>query len=420
VKLTRILAFVAFLAPGALSAQVPTAVPAPDTAVAEPIEAPPPPGLAAAETGRSQRCVVTLARMDTLDTKLAPLANRSLRLRVLYEAVTREDTTRAAPFDTKDPIEAAVTRWYTADQRLAVQYSTTGDSLVEVKRAEGRNEISARLRAAIDSVSAQGQAELKSNEELQAEIGECQGVVFVRSAVRESCPPSLTIPLCAAARVDSIVPGFTFVNDPLEMWDIESASLWSVPQRLSPGPNGGLLGGESSVSERRGNLQLSLAVRLYAQERSTLTADQLAGIQVDLDSIGITFKHPQFILYPVLGFEFVIADPIAGENFYFLHFGDLSQPSRDVIWSGPAPGRGPTRMILPAKKWVLDRLAAGEIVSLTAVKFADATTKQAEAVYNLELTSVRQSSSVAALVAYFTGGDLEKDFSALVPPPAGD
>ena len=174
---------------------------------------------------------------------------------------------------------------------------------------------------------------------------------------------------------------------------------------------------ETGAVERRGNLRLSLTVKLTFQDRSKMTPEQIAAIQTDLDSIGFTFNHPAIVISPALAFEFRFAEPLAGENFYFLHFGDLSQPTRDVIWSGPAQVRGPLQVLTPAKKSVLDRLAAGEIVSLTAARFADATSRQADAVYSLELTSARQASSVSALLSYITGAQLGEDFTALVPPP---
>ena len=408
----RLLLLLALILPAPVVAQVT------DTLAAESVELPPA-GLAAAEIARSRRCVPALARLDTLNVKLEPLAVRSNRLRQLYEAVTREDTTRAAPFDARDPVESAVSKWFGEDQALAVRYSTTGDSLLEVRRAKGRDEISTRLKSEIDSTNTRARGHITATGELDAEVAECENVMLVRSAVLESCPPSLTIPVCAAARTDSVLPTYHFVKDPVEMWDVESSSLWTLPQRLSVGSSGIILGGESAASERRGNLVLGLAIRPMIQDRTELTPEQIAGIQADLDSIGFTYKHPQLLVSPTLEFEFIIAEPIAAENFYFLHFGDLSQPTTDVIWSGPAPSRGPVRMLLPAKKSVLDRLAAGEIVSLTAVRFADPASKQAEAVYSLELSSLRQSSAVGGLLSYFTGGQLGQDLDAIAPPTGG-
>ena len=403
----------------AVTLPAPMVAQVPDTLAAEPAEPPPPAGLAAAEISRSLRCVPTLARLDTLNVKLEPLAVRSTRMRQLLDAVTREDTTRAAPFDARDPVDASVSRWFAADQTLAVQYSTTGDSLVEARRARGREEIGKRLQSVIDSTNVRAKELMDATGELDGEVAECENVLLVRSAVLERCPPSLTIPVCAAARTDSVVATYHFVGDPVEMWDVESSSLWTDPVRLGVSPNGSILGAESSVSERRGNLVLGLAIRPMVQERANLTPEELATLEAGLDSIGVTYKHPRFVIAPTLSFEFIIAEPIAGENFYFLHFGDLSQPTRDVIWSGPAPARGPTRMIIPGRKSVLDRLAAGEIVSLTAVRFADATSKQAEAVYSLELPSLRQDSAVGGLMQYYTGGQLGQDFDAIVPPTGG-
>ena len=43
------------------------------------------------------------------------------------------------------------------------------------------------------------------------------------------------------------------------------------------------------------------------------------------------------------------AEPLAGETRYFLHFGDLSNPARDVIWTSPSTGH-PIQAEVPATR----------------------------------------------------------------------
>jgi hypothetical protein len=159
-----------------------------------------------------------------------------------------------------------------------------------------------------------------------------------------------------------------------------------------------------------------LSVEPMIRDRTQVPAADVSQLQANLDSLGIAYKHPKYILAPSLAIAVEVSEPLAGETRYFLHFGDLSNPARDVIWSGPATGH-PVQVQLPATKAVLDRLATGEGVSLTAVRFADAAQKQGEAVYSVELTQVGQALAVSQLLAYMKSG-LGEDFSALVPAGA--
>ena len=400
-----------------LGVTMPVPLLAQDTLAAEPADAPPP-GLTAAELARSRRCVPTLARLDTLNTSLNPMVLRVERIRALVDAAAREDSSTVMPFDVGDPLEKAVQQWFTADQVLARQYAATGDSAIEERRAEGRNQIGERLREAIEAVDAEAEATVAATGELQADVRECENVILVRGAVLEQCE-TMDSPVCAEAQAVPPSRSIRFVDAPEEMWDMESISLWNRPTGLVPTPQGGMSGAQTSTISRRGNLFLALAVQLMIQDRSTLSPDQLAEFQAGLDSLAVTFSHPQYLIAPALALEFRVADPLGDENYYFLHFGDLTEPAKDVIWSAPTSARGPVQAVFPANKAVLDRLAAGEIVSLTAVRFAEPTAKQGETVYNLELTSVGQASSVSAFLSYITGDELAADFMALVPPAGG-
>src|SRR4029079_3569281 len=114
--------------------------------------------------------------------------------------------------------------------------------------------------------------------------------------------------------------------------------------------------------------------------------------------------------------ELEVAEPLAGETRYFLHFGDLSTPARDVVWTALSTGH-PLQAQVPAPKAVLDRLAAGEGLTLTAVRFTDAAQKQAEAVSSAALTQVAQVGAVKNLVESWRQ-DLGTDFDELMPADA--
>jgi hypothetical protein len=406
----RPLLLLALLLPAGLRAQ--------DTTAAEPQvdpEPPPPAGLIAAETARSQRCVPVLARLDTLNTRLSPLAVRADRIRLLDQAVALEDTTRAVPFDATDSVEVAVRSWFEQDQALARQYAESGDSLIEARRAEGRDRIRQRLLDAVNAVAARGRETIEAAGDLQAGARECQGVFLVRPAVLEACGSS-DIPVCAAARVTEPGGAYRFVDRAEYMWDVESMRIWEQPARLGPTQSGGLGGAQTAAVAQRGNLMVVLSIEPSVRDRAEVPAAELAQLEANLDSLGITFRHAKYLVAPALAIELEVSEPLGGETHYFLHFGDLTNPARDVIWTSPALGR-PLQGFLPATKAVLDRLATGEGVSLTAVRFADATQKQGEAVYSLELTQGGQALAVSRLIEYLKTG-LAEDFTALVP--AGD
>jgi hypothetical protein len=401
-----------------MALNLPTSLLAQDTLAAELAEAPLPPELVAAELARSGRCVLTLARLDTLDTSLGPLARQVDRIEELGRAVTREDSMQASPFDVGDPMEEAVRQWFAADQVLARQYAESGESTIEAERAEGRDQILGRLQAGIDLLQARGAEMIAASEELPADLRECEDAILVRSAVLEECG-TMDSTLCSDARAATPSGSFRFVNAPEDLWDIESVMPWSSFTPVGVTPQGGVGEAQTNTVSRRGNLLLALGVRLLIQDRSTVSPDQLADLQASLDSLGFAFEHPQFLVAPVLALGLNVSEPIAGAHFYFLHFGDLSEPANDVIWSAPTTARGPVEVIVPAKRATLNRLAEGEIVTLTAVRFPDATSTAGEAVFSLELTSVGEARSVSAFLSYLTAGQLADDLTSLVPPAGG-
>lgn len=377
-------------------------------------EPPPPAGIAAAEASRSKRCVPLLARLDTLQTKLEPLARQADRLQALDQAILFEDSTKAAPFDARDSVEVAVRAWFAGDQALAKRYAESGDSALAAQRDAGRAQIRKRLGDAMAAVRARGQQTIAAAGDLELGARECQGMMLVRPAVLEACGGA-GIPVCAAAR-DTARGRFRFVDRAEDMWDVESLTPWVQPQRLAPQPSGGLGGAKTEVVAQRGNLMVGLGLEPMIRDRAQIGAQDVATIEAGLDSLGIKYRNARYLLAPALAVELEVAEPLAGETRYFLHFGDLSNPAQDVIWSAPATGH-PLQAQLPASKAILDRLAAGEPVSLTAVRFADAAQKQGSAVYSVDLTQVGQALAVANLLQYWQR-DLGGDFDALVPAGA--
>ena len=410
VKISPVLLLVALNLPTPLLAQDPLA--------AEPADAFLAPGLPAAELARSRRCVPTLARMDTLNIRMGPLARQVDRIEALGRAVTREDSTQAVPFDGDDPLEEAVRQWFTTDQALARQYLESGDPAIETQRAEGRGKILGRLQEAVDSVDARVTEMVAASGDLPSELRECDDVMLVRSVVLEECA-TMDSPVCSEARSATPSGPYRFVNAPEDLWDIESVMPWNPPPPVGLTPQGGVGGAQTRSVSRRGNLLLALAVRLFIQDRSTVSPDQLTDLQAILASVGFAVEHPQYLIAPVLALELNVTEPLAGAHFYFLHFGDLTEPTEDVIWSAPTSAQGPVDVIIPATKAILDRLAAGEIVTLTAVRFPDANSKEGETVFSLELTSIGEASSVSAFLSYLTSGQLADDLTALVPPAGG-
>ena len=61
------------------------------------------------------------------------------------------------------------------------------------------------------------------------------------------------------------------------------------------------------------------------------------------------------------------SEPIGGETHYILHFGDLSDPLNDVIWSTVATPGAPVEAVIAPPGWVLNALARGEPVAFTKV-----------------------------------------------------
>jgi hypothetical protein len=379
----------------------------------------PPANLAAEEEARTRMCVEGLARLAEVDQRLAPFSQRLERIETIFGAVTLEDASRAEPFDAGDPLERAVQDWFQADEALAARYADAPTEELAQERRTLREEIQTRLQEAHGSVSTVAQQILDESEDLGEITFHCQGAVFVRSVVLEACE-STSSPLCEPARAAEPQGPFRFVDDAADLWDVEQLRPWADPVPLRPMPDGTLDGASTNVLTRRGNVTLMLGIEPIIQPRSSMDPEQAARFDENLGSLGFDFDHPDFVMAPAVAIQLRIPGPLGGETHYLVHFGEIEDPDADVLWASAASRTGMIEGLVSANAHVLDRLAAGHEVFLTAVRAPEAEedeeAPEGEAIYSLGLTSVGQAQAVGALLAYMADGGLSADLREMVPP----
>jgi len=380
--------------------------------------------LAQVERTRSETCVPVFASMDDLDTALAPLAEEAQRIQALARAMALEDSAEVAPFSATDSLDILVRDWFRSDAALAERFVASGDSAVLEQRAQEKEDVRARLRSRLQEVGGQGRQMVTSAGDLEGATELCQNKILVRDAVLAACD-TVESPVCAAARSDSVGGRFRFVDDPAALWDVESLSAWSDPGPLTRGPDGALVGGRTAAAVRRGNVEVAVGISPLLRSRSELDSLEEAEFDANLDSLGFTFQHPDLVMAPALDIRVDVPAPLDGETHYFLHFGDLSDPATQVVWTTPAGAGGAVRTTFPAPPAALIRLQGGEPLSLTAVQMAqpDSTSgelqAEAEARYTLGISPVAQAPAVRAVLGYMGGGRLSQDLNRLVPPSGG-
>lgn len=388
---------------------LPSALPAQDS---------PPPGLARVELARSRDCVERLARMADVSATLEPIAQRLARLNALGRAVSLEDAGGVVPFDSSHALESAVARWFASDSALAVQYLASPDSALLEERADRRAAILEQIDSAIEEEILVGQKAAQEGAPVRAEAQACEGAIFVRSAVLEACENTES-PLCeAAAAAPSAEGSGPFVESPEDLWDVEQYRPWTDPVPLQPGPEGGLIGARTSAMTRRGNTLFSLSLAPLLQERAQLTEEEIQAARSALDSLEFTFDHPSFVMVP--GFELTaqLPPPLGEETHFVLHFGDLT--GDDVIWSLEAGRAARVQISIPATPEQLERLRAGDPVSLTALRVdTGGEETEAAAVYSLTLLQVGQAANTDALLTYMGDGSLSRDLETLFSAGTG-
>ena len=373
------------------------------------------------ELARSADCVGSLARMADLNRRLDPFALRMDRLRTLGRAVSLEDTAEATPFSTTDSVEIAVANWFEADQALALRLVDSQDSVTAAQRAAARVSILDLIRGTMAAVNTQAQAEMGDGQQIEADALQCEGAIFVRPAVLEACA-GVTSDLCEAAKSSEPQAGYRFVDGPEGLWDVEDYRPWTDPIGIQTAPDGSLTGGRTAARARKGNIVLIVGLAPMLRPRASLTPEEASDFDANLDSLGFTFDHPDFVMAPALEFQANVPAPMGGETHYLLHFGDLT--GDDVIWSIAAGDQGVIQATFPASAVDLARLQRGDVVSLTAVKVAEGEVPegegpQAEPIYSIPLLQVNQAKGVGLLLQYMASGDLSRDLKALYPPAGG-
>jgi hypothetical protein len=365
---------------------------------------------------RSRACVAALVDLAGLEASIEPFAQRVDRLNALGLAVSLEKRQDAGPLDGDDPDEAAVASWFAADSTLAVRFLEEGDSTILVERSAARTEVLAGLRRRIEEVSAEAQGRLNDGAAIRAAAEPCTGAILIRGAVLEQCG-SQSNPVCDAARAEEFEGLYRFIDTPNSLWGIEAYGAWSEPGPIQLGPAGELVGASTSAQARVGNVEIRLTLRPLLRMRSELTDEEFAQYQANLDSLGFTFDHPGFAMAPGIDLQGRLPPPLGGETHYLFHFGDLS--GDDVIWSMEAGDGGLFRAVLPAKTQVLDRLRAGELVSLSAIRPPENEDDSGEAIFTLSLLEVGQELRVGALLQYLSDGTFERELRVLFPSGSG-
>lgn len=406
-----------------LLAMAPAALLAQD-AIPEGFQDPVPANLAQQEIERSRQCVPVLTRLAELEEELAPLSQRVERIRALDGAVVLEDRLRVAPFDEDDPIEVQVRQWFDADAALAERYLESEDEAIQEERQAGRERIRGVLRDEFVRLNEEAQEVFAGEDDIEARFIDCEGAVFVRSVVIEACGDTSS-PICDDARrsaaddPSSLEDGqdghFQFVEAPEDLWDLENIRPWTPPSTLQPTPDG-LAGARTAALTRRGNFTLVFSLEPLIRQRSSLSEAEVQDFETHLASMGFEFDHPDFIMAPALGVDLDVGGPLGTENAYVLHFGDLSDPENQVIWTREVGVGGPVQEVLAVEGEVLERLAQGEEVSFTAIRMPSSETDDGEAIFSFPVPVVNQAEAVSTLLQYMAEGQLSEHLNFFFPP----
>lgn len=403
------------LLPGEIAAQEPPT----DPAAAVPSEFllpgsdPVPSNLAALEAARTRMCVPALTRLAELDARLQPLAERSNRIVGLAQAVTMEDSLPVSPLNGEDPLEAAVREWFQADGALALRFLDSGAEAIQEERSQGKAAIRIRLEEAFGEANAAAQ-EILAGDRLGPEELDCQGAFLIRSVALEVCATTPG-PVCAEARNQGVQESFRFVDAAEDLWDMEQFLPWSDPTPIFPTPAGQLGGARTTAVTRRGNLALSVALEPMIRDREALGPEEAAGYDENLAALGFIFDHPLLVMAPVLLVELDLPGRLGEETVYLVHFGDLSDPADQVIWTFDADVEEPLQAVLPLARAALERLAAGEELSVTAVHLPEDETQEGSAIFTLGTTSVGQGRAISTLISYMADGRLSRDLAEIIP-----
>ena len=364
----------------------------------------------AVELARSRACVEVLGRVDALDARLAPLAERSQRLLAIGQAIALEEREVVDSLRLSDPLEADVRAWFIADGELAQRHVASPSPALLEQRSAARDTIQARVARELESVQARADSMIAATGTLAGESGRCTGAVFVRGAVLEACA-SVRSSVCDAARDSTSQPGrYRFVESAEVLWGLQELRAWSAPGPLQVLANGQLGGARTVGLTRTANIVVTLVFGPLVRRRVDLTAAETERLTAIADSLGFGAEHPELLVVPSLAVQATLPDALGGESRYMLHFG--LPESAEVVWVGAAGTGAPLEGVVELGPGRLARLLGGEQLFLTALRPTETGTN--EAVYTLELTFINQGSATTALTQYMAQR-LAADLAQLVP-----
>jgi hypothetical protein len=364
----------------------------------------------AVELARSRACVEVLARVDALDQRLAPLAERSQRLLAIGQAIALEEREVIDSLRSSDPLEADVRAWFTADGELAQRYIATPSPAVLEQRSAARDTIQQRVMRELESVQARADSMIAATGTLGSESSRCTGAVFVRSAVLQECA-SVTSPVCDAARDStSQAVRYRFVESAEVLWGLQELRAWSAPGPIQVSPNGQLGGARTVGLTRAANIVVTLVFGPQVRRRVDLTPAETDRLGAIADSLGFGAEHPEIMIVPSLAVQATLPDALGGESRYMLHFG--LPESADVLWVATAGTGAPLEGVVELGPARLARLLGGEQLFLTALRPTE--TGSNEAVYTIELTFINQGSATTTLAQYMAQR-LASDLAQIVP-----
>jgi hypothetical protein len=376
-----------------------------------------PADFAAIEQARSRACVDVLARVDALDTDLAPLAERSQRLMAIGQAIALEEREVMDSLRVSDPLEAEVRAWFVADGELAQRYLAEPSQALLDQRSAARDAIQRRLLAELEGLQTRADSTIARTGTLGEESSRCSGAVFVRPAVLEACAAA-TSPVCDAARDSSAQASrYRFVESAEVLWGLQELRAWSAPGRLQLLSSGQLGGARTVGLTRTANVVVTLAFGPQFRRRADLTAAESARLQAITDSLGFGAGIPDLFVVPSLAVQATLPDALGGETRYILHFGLPDAP--EILWVGEAGTGAPVEGVIELGPTRLARLLSNEQLSLTALRPTE--TGENEPVYSIELTSLNQGPATATLAQYMAQeltNDLAQLLQATGPPPA--
>lgn len=366
------------------------------------------------ELARSRECVGVLARLDALDTELAPLAERSQRLLAIGQAIALEEREVVDSLRSSDPLEEEVRAWFIADGELAQRYLDAPSPELLEQRSSARDTIQQHLMRELETLQARADSIVAGTGTLGQESGRCSGAVFLRPAVLEACVATAS-PVCDAARDSTAQRGrFRFVDTAEVLWGLQELRAWSSPGPIQVLANGQLGGARTVGLTRAANVVVTLAFGPQIRRRVDLTESETARLTAVTDSLGFGAGHPDLFYVPSLAVQATLPQALGGETRYIVHFGLPEAP--DILWVAPAGTGTPVEGVVQLGPAPLAKLIGNEPLSLTALR--PVATGENEPVYTIELTSLNQGTATAMLAQYMAQG-LTNDLAQLLQPAEG-